>query len=247
MTATVAGIHLGLDTHANRPAANTVPDGSIYSCSTHNLVYKSNLSGNSWATWATLGGSTVDDATISTSDITTNNASTSKHGWLRKLDNNSAHFLDGQGGWTTPSGSADLAGKELDYVQITSNVNVTATTEATANTIVTGSSVAYDGSTVVMVEFWANHSGPAAGANDIRFWLYDGSSSIGFMGYQQADGSGQIQYGTMHAMRRITPSNASHTYSVRASVSGSTGVVAAGAGGSGNVAPAFIRITRVSS
>jgi hypothetical protein len=55
MTATVAGIHLGLDTHANRPAANTVPDGSIYSCSTHNLVYKSNFGGNSWATWATLG------------------------------------------------------------------------------------------------------------------------------------------------------------------------------------------------
>ena len=57
MTATVAGIHLGIDTHANRPAANTVPDGSLYSCSTHNLVYKSNFAGNSWATWATLGAS----------------------------------------------------------------------------------------------------------------------------------------------------------------------------------------------
>lgn len=54
MTATVAGIHLGIDTHANRPAANTVPDGSIYSCSDHSLVYKSNFAGNSWATWATV-------------------------------------------------------------------------------------------------------------------------------------------------------------------------------------------------
>lgn len=51
MTATVAGIHLGLDTHANRPAANTVPDGALYSCSDHGLVYKSNYAGNSWATW----------------------------------------------------------------------------------------------------------------------------------------------------------------------------------------------------
>ena len=59
MVATVAGIHLGLDTHANRPAGNAVPDGSIYSCSTHSLVYKSNFAGNSWATWATLGGSTT--------------------------------------------------------------------------------------------------------------------------------------------------------------------------------------------
>lgn len=54
MTATVAGIHLGIDTHANRPAANTAPDGSLYSCSTHGLIYKSNYSGNSWATWLTL-------------------------------------------------------------------------------------------------------------------------------------------------------------------------------------------------
>ena len=65
MTATVAGIHLGIDTHANRPAANTVPDGSIYSCSTHSLVYKSNYAGNSWATWATLGSSGSGSITAS--------------------------------------------------------------------------------------------------------------------------------------------------------------------------------------
>lgn len=64
MTATVAGIHLGLDTHANRPAGNAVPDGSIYSCSTHSLVYKSNFAGNSWATWATLGSTETLPATI---------------------------------------------------------------------------------------------------------------------------------------------------------------------------------------
>lgn len=56
MTATVAGIHLGIDTHANRPAGNAVPDGSLYSCTTHGLIYKSDFAGNSWATWATLGG-----------------------------------------------------------------------------------------------------------------------------------------------------------------------------------------------
>lgn len=55
MAATVPGIHLGIDTHANRPAGNTVPDASFYSCSTHGLIYKSNFAGNSWATWATLG------------------------------------------------------------------------------------------------------------------------------------------------------------------------------------------------
>jgi hypothetical protein len=63
MTATVAGIHIGIDIHTNRPAGNTVPDGSLYSCSTHSLVYKSNFAGNSWATWATLGGTSTTVAT----------------------------------------------------------------------------------------------------------------------------------------------------------------------------------------
>ncbi len=147
------------------------------------------------------------------------------------------------------SGSSDLAGKELDYVQITSPVSVTATSEATANTIVTGSSVAYDGSTVVMVEFWCNHAAPDTGAapQDLRFWLYDGSSSIGFIGYMQSVASGNRQYAPVYGLRRLTPSNASHTYSIRGSVAAGTGTVQAGAGGSGNTAPAFIRIFRVTS
>lgn len=41
---------------------------------------------------------------LSLTDITTNNASTSKHGFLLKLDNNSAHFMNGQGAWATPAG-----------------------------------------------------------------------------------------------------------------------------------------------
>lgn len=39
-------------------------------------------------------------------DNTDLNASTSKHGLLPKLDNNSAHFLDGTGNWTNPAASA---------------------------------------------------------------------------------------------------------------------------------------------
>ncbi len=69
-------------------------------------------------TVSTLGGSTVTDATISTSDITTNNASTSKHGWLKKLDNNAAHFLDGTGAWSTPGGGGGGGSATLAYVYI---------------------------------------------------------------------------------------------------------------------------------
>lgn len=40
--------------HALRPAAADVASGTLYSCSTHGLVYQSDLS--TWATWATMGG-----------------------------------------------------------------------------------------------------------------------------------------------------------------------------------------------
>ncbi|HYK96130.1 MAG TPA: hypothetical protein VE011_09735 [Candidatus Dormibacteraeota bacterium] len=69
MTATVAGIHLGLDTHANRPAANTVPDGSLYSCSTHNLLYKSNYAGNSWATWGNIAAGAAGTVYVSNGTV----------------------------------------------------------------------------------------------------------------------------------------------------------------------------------
>lgn len=48
---------LGPDLHANRPAATAVPAGTLYSCSTHSLLYRSN--GTTWSTWATLAGGAV--------------------------------------------------------------------------------------------------------------------------------------------------------------------------------------------
>ena len=46
--------HLLEGTHAGRPAASGVPEGTLYSCSDHDLVYQA-LSG-SWGTWLTAGG-----------------------------------------------------------------------------------------------------------------------------------------------------------------------------------------------
>jgi len=40
-------------------------------------------------------------------DNTTNNATSSAHGFLPKLSNNAAQFLNGQGNFTTPSGIAN--------------------------------------------------------------------------------------------------------------------------------------------
>jgi hypothetical protein len=49
------------------------------------------------------GGGTIAESVLTFTDITTNNASTSKHGFLLKLDNNAAHYMDGTGAWSTPT------------------------------------------------------------------------------------------------------------------------------------------------
>lgn len=46
------------------------------------------------------------DANLSTSDVTTNNASTSKHGFLKKLSNSATEYMDGTGNWSTPAGGS---------------------------------------------------------------------------------------------------------------------------------------------
>lgn len=48
---------------------------------------------------------TVTDANISISDVTTNNATSLKHGWLPKLSGSATQYLDGNGGWSAPVGT----------------------------------------------------------------------------------------------------------------------------------------------
>ena len=51
----------------------------------------------------------LDDFTAP-DDNTDLDASTSKHGLLRKLDNDDTHFLDGKGAWATPAGGGGIGG-----------------------------------------------------------------------------------------------------------------------------------------
>ncbi len=137
---------------------------------------------------------------------------------------------------------------ELDYVEFTSTVNITATTEATANTIVTSSAVAYSGSQIVLIEYWFPfYTAPLSLNIDMALVLYDGSSSIGFLGLISTPTNGNSQRVVPYGARRLTPSAATHTYSIRGALLGGsgTGVIGAGAGGSGNHNPGFIRITQV--
>lgn len=54
--------HLLTGDHASRPAAGDVPAGTLYSCTTHSLIYQSDGS-STWSTYATLGvAQTILDA-----------------------------------------------------------------------------------------------------------------------------------------------------------------------------------------
>jgi hypothetical protein len=138
-------------------------------------------------------------------------------------------------------------GYEIDYVQITSGVAISATSEATANTVVTSSAIAYDGSTVVMIEFYCSGAyADNVATADMYVYLYDGSSSIGLVHVQRSETTNRSYQG-IYIRRRLTPSNATHTYSIRAALGGAgDGNIDAGAGGAAAGMPAFIRITKVS-
>lgn len=142
-------------------------------------------------------------------------------------------------------------GYEFDYAQITSDVTITAnTTEGTSVSIVSGASVAYDGSTVVVVEFFTPRVGMVATASGkaVIFLLYDGATLVGRMAtWIPTFVSGVRADLPISARYRLTPTNASHQYIVKAHNTDPTNaaVVQAGAGGTGEDLPTFIRVTKV--
>lgn len=135
-------------------------------------------------------------------------------------------------------------GHELDYTEFTSPVSVTGANEAGATTIVTAGAVTFDGSTVAIVEFYAPVATPeSVAAKTLSLFLFDGSSGIGTIGQVTAVAS-QTHRVPVLVRRRLTPSAASHTYSIRGSVTTNPGTVTVGAGGTGNYMPGYIRIVK---
>lgn len=136
-------------------------------------------------------------------------------------------------------------GYEFDYAELTGSVTISGTTEAAATTILTGNAVTYDGSTIIKIEAffplitWVQN-------DNTRFWLYDGSSSIGEIARRTAPTTTPAHQSEGTFQRRLTPSAAAHTYGIRASSPTGGGNVNGGAGGAGNLVPGFIRITKVS-
>lgn len=143
---------------------------------------------------------------------------------------------------TTHTQFAYPPGYEYDYHEFTSPTTISSTTEAGAFQIRDAAAITFDGATAVMIEFYAPYFTTATSGDQLVLCLYDGSSSIGLIG------SGQATTGysnEIYVRRRITPSAATHTYSIRGYRVGTSNItVGAGLGGVGAYEPGFIKITK---
>jgi hypothetical protein len=51
------------------------------------------------------GGGQLDEDALALTDVTTNNAATTKHGFLKKLSNTATEYMNGAGNWAVPTGT----------------------------------------------------------------------------------------------------------------------------------------------
>jgi hypothetical protein len=141
-----------------------------------------------------------------------------------------------------------LKANELAYNEFTAAVSIAATTEATATTVVTASAVTFDGATPALITFYSpSITLPPVSAVPLRVIVLDGATVVGVLSYRQrgTDTTTDASDAEMHVTRRLTPSAAAHTYSIRAWVGSGTGNIIAGAGGAAAYLPGYIRITKV--
>lgn len=134
-----------------------------------------------------------------------------------------------------------ISGQELDYVERTSDLTVTATAAASAQAWIDGNAILLDGNLRIKIECWASLASISTG-QVIVFELYDGGTDLGVIG-QIGDTSNAALQATVKGERFLTPSAASHTFHVKAWKTGGTAVISGGSGGGGLHLPAFYRVT----
>lgn len=100
------------------PTTNPVITISLDAISPSSVAAAGTVSGSNLS-----GTNTGDqtDATLPFSDVTTNDVSTSKHGFAPKLPNDAAKYLDGTGAWTTPAGGGGGSGTVTNVSVVSAN------------------------------------------------------------------------------------------------------------------------------
>lgn len=89
-----------------------VEEGTLYGDSAFTMTTNAPITVGTTALAFGPVGAAVTDATISTSDITTNNVSITKHGFAPKAPNDATKYLDGTGAYSTPAGGGGGSGDD---------------------------------------------------------------------------------------------------------------------------------------
>lgn len=139
-------------------------------------------------------------------------------------------------------------GFEINYTAITSNANVTDTSEATATALISPGAITFDG-TAVLVHFFcpAILTDTAAATDTVTVTLFEGSTQITRLGVAKTEVVAAPNLTAASYFYRFTPTAASHTYKVCAFANSATGTptLTAGNGGTNGYSPAFVRFTKV--
>lgn len=163
--------------------------------------------------------------------------------------NTAAKLTVGASGKVPTSNGTTLAyayppGYELDYVEFTGNVTVSAGSEGATTLVATSSSVTYDGS-AVWVEMYAAYVQVAAADNVVMvLWDDTASASLGKLAqFTNADGT-NVMRASCYVKRKITPAAGARVLKWTAFRITNNGVIGAAAGGTGNLMPGFLRVTK---
>lgn len=130
--------------------------------------------------------------------------------------------------------------QQLDRVTGT-GATCTATTEGTANTIITGTTLTYPAS-AVLVEFFAPNVGHSAENNGFIVLLRGATVVVGkWADIRDLDGAGSERKSMKLEFVDPSPPGGSYAYVVQGYTTGGNFNVLGGAGGSGNDAPLFLK------
>jgi hypothetical protein len=134
-----------------------------------------------------------------------------------------------------PLGAAPLGGKELAYIERTTNLIIAATTEATSEVFITDTARDYDGQPIE-IEFF---SAVMEATQYCYLTLWDGETNLG--GIANLSAAGGTESAPVLAKRKLVPTPGTHTYSIRAVRGTGSGAVYGGSGVGGYM-PAYMRI-----